>query len=41
MPEVTKYAAIYFNPYDENDILNKIKLVLEDSQTSDLIAEEW
>ena len=38
MPEVNKDAAIYFNPYDENDILNKIKLVIEDSQIrSDLI----
>ena len=32
MPEVGGDAAIYFNPYDENDIAEKIKMVLDDKQ---------
>ena len=30
MPEVNGDAAIYFNPMDTNDIVEKINLVLED-----------
>lgn len=32
MPEVGGDAAIYFNPYDEDDMAEKIKMVLDDKQ---------
>lgn len=32
MPEVGGDATIYFNPYDENDMAEKIKMVLDDKQ---------
>lgn len=32
MPEVGGDAAIYFNPYDEKDMAEKIKMVLDDKQ---------
>lgn len=32
MPEVGGDAAIYFNPYDENDMAEKIGMVLDDAQ---------
>lgn len=40
LPEIYKDAAIYFNPYDTEDMAQKIKLVLEDKELTSKLRQK-
>ena len=40
MPEVGGDAAIYFNPYDEKDMADKIRMVLDNEQLRDVMVKK-
>jgi glycosyltransferase involved in cell wall biosynthesis len=40
MPETCNYAALYFDPYDIEDMSNKIKLMITDSELRKLYAKK-